>query len=229
MITRMYRAAVAALILASVIVVAGCGSSNDATTDTADTTAAAVQPAGGNAALATCLKEHGVELPQGGFGAPGGQPSGGQGTPGQLPAGVDASKFQEAMQACGGRPQGGFPGGGTGSAAFTKCMKDRGIEVGQGQSPGALPEGVSQDEFQAAQQACRDKVGVGATGANGAIGRPASGFARFAACMKKNGVTLPGASGSSASAAVDPSSAAYKKADKACSSLLSDGQAGGTP
>jgi len=223
----MYRAAVAALILVSVAALAGCGSSSDATTDT---TVAAAPTVGGSDSFATCLKEHGVELPQGGFGAPGGQPSGGQGTPGQLPEGVDASKFQDAMQACGGRaPQGGFPGGGAGSAAFTKCMKDRGIEVGQGQSPGALPEGVSRDEFRAAQQACRGKAGVGATGANGAIGRPASGFARFATCMKKNGVTLPGVSGSSPSAPVDPSSAAYKKAEKTCSNLLSDGQAGGTP
>jgi hypothetical protein len=222
--TPMYRAAVAALILASVAVVAGCGSSNDAATDT---TAAAVQPAGGNAALATCLKEHGVELPQAGLGGTG-QPASGQGTPGQVPQGADASKFREAMQACGGRaPQGGF--GGTRSAAFTKCMTDHGIDIAQGQSPGVLPDGVSQNEFQGALQACQESAGARSPGANGAPGQSANGFTRFAACMKKNGVTLPGASGSSSGAPVDPSSAAYKKAEQACSSLLGDGQAGGTP
>lgn len=89
-------------------VLAACGSSTKGQTSS---TAAASRPVGNRAALATCLRKHGVQLPAGGApgGAPPGAPGGGSGqTPPAGPpaggppgAGGGNPKFRAALKACG--------------------------------------------------------------------------------------------------------------------------------
>lgn len=95
------------------------------------------------AELQSCLQEHGIES----F------------SPGSTQSDADRQKLQEAMQACGG-PSGGPPGaangaaGGGGSfAAFSQCMKNRGIVL-----PGAgsgTPTDTTSAKYKVAQKACQ--------------------------------------------------------------------------
>ena len=97
------------------------------------------------AELQSCLKEHGIE----GF------------SPGSAQSDADRQKLQEAMQACGGPGAGGAPpgagNGGTGGsgsfAAFSRCMRNRGIVL-----PGAgsgSPTDTTSAKYKLAQKACR--------------------------------------------------------------------------
>ncbi|WP_062346297.1 hypothetical protein [Herbidospora yilanensis] len=115
-------------------------------------TAAAPAPSGGprdRTALAECLKEHGVTLPEGGFrnndgqlgdrpsGAPpgGGRPGDGQwgdgpsGEPRPRPSGFPSmdDRTREAFQACGGGNRRQMDD--SAFNAFRTCMKDNGAEV----------------------------------------------------------------------------------------------------
>jgi hypothetical protein len=150
-LTRRSRRAVAASILGAVAFLSACSSSEKASTtavaivsDTAttgDTVAAAAQtsaagaPSGVDPAarkvFSDCLKANGVELPEGGLGAPG--------AGGALPEGVDATKMQTAFSACKDKLPAGaaLPGIGAGGAggpdlsAFTTCLKDNGVTVAE--------------------------------------------------------------------------------------------------
>src|SRR5258708_38735737 len=86
------------------LVLGACGgSSNPASSSTTSPTTPTSAGAGGtqNAAFTTCLKDHGVTLPAGGFRPPGG----GQGTPGSRPARSAAQ--QSAFAACRAKPPSG--------------------------------------------------------------------------------------------------------------------------
>jgi hypothetical protein len=97
------------------------------------------------AELQSCLKEHGIES----F------------SPGSAQSDADRQKLQAAMQACGGGPgAGGAPPGtgtdgtgGSGSfAAFSRCMRNRGIVL-----PGAgsgTPTETTSAKYKLAQKAC---------------------------------------------------------------------------
>jgi hypothetical protein len=166
------RGAVAALLVTTACAVAACGGGGGsaATTTSAGTTSnTTTSPAGaaGGAAFAkytTCLKQHGVTLPNFGQGQPpgGGAPNGGQGTP---PTGTapptgtngpggqfNTAKFRQASAACaslrpkGGGFGGGFRGGGQNTAAFAayrNCLTLHGVKTaggfGFGQPGGAAP------------------------------------------------------------------------------------------
>jgi hypothetical protein len=101
------------------------------------------QSSGQFAKLQSCLKEHGIES----F------------SPGSAQSDADRQKLQDAMQACG-APSGGPPGaanggaGGSGSfAAFSRCMKNRGIVL-----PGAgsgTPTDSTSAKYKLAQKACQ--------------------------------------------------------------------------
>lgn len=145
-------AAVAALALAAC---GGGGSSPKVSAATTTTTAGR----GGfrNAAFTSCLKQHGITLPAGGFGgrrpraggtgstgATGASGSGGRfrggggfgGPPISIP-GVSAAKVQTALSACRSQlPNGGrFGGGGNGFVnpaalqAYLSCLRDHGVTV----------------------------------------------------------------------------------------------------
>ncbi len=97
------------------------------------------------AELQSCLKEHGIE----------------NFTPGSTQSDADRQKLQEAMQACGGPGAGGAPpgagSGGTGGsgsfAAFSRCMRNRGVVL-----PGAgsgTPTDATSAKYKLAQKACQ--------------------------------------------------------------------------
>jgi hypothetical protein len=97
------------------------------------------------AKLQSCLKKHGIE----------------NFSPGSAQSDADRQKLQEAMQACGGPGQGGGPpaaangaSGGNGSfAAFSRCMKNRGVVL-----PGAgsgTPTDTTSTKYKLAQKACQ--------------------------------------------------------------------------
>ena len=97
------------------------------------------------AELQSCLKEQGID----GF------------SPGSALSDADRQKLQEAMQACGGPglgagPPGAAGGGADGSgsfAAFSRCMRNRGIVL-----PGAgsgTPTDTTSAKYKLAQKACQ--------------------------------------------------------------------------
>ena len=194
--TALLAAALAVLLLAVAAVASGCGSASaeddgvaaiddaDATTSTTedddpDAQAAAEDPQEAALAWATCMREHGVDVPDPEVG------EGGRLTirPG-MGAGrrlddVDSDRFREAMQEC------GRPFGGSGPPAlsdeqreemqetmleFAQCMREHGVDMpdpdfsGEGGGgifrfrggPGA--GGVNPDSatFREAQEACQE-------------------------------------------------------------------------
>jgi len=97
------------------------------------------------AELQSCLKKHGIE----------------NFSPGSAQSDADRQKLQDAMQACGGPGRGaGPPGaanggaaGGGAFAAFSRCMKNRGIVL-----PGAgsgTPTDSKSAKYKLAQKACQ--------------------------------------------------------------------------
>lgn len=126
--SRSFR--ILALTAGAALVLGACGgSSNPASSSTTSPTTPTSAGAGGtqNAAFTTCLKDHGVTLPAGGFRPQGG----GQGTPGSRPARSAAQ--QSAFAACRSKlPSGGGFGGGANSQAFTaylSCLGDHGVTI----------------------------------------------------------------------------------------------------
>jgi len=97
------------------------------------------------AELQSCLKKHGIE----------------NFSPGSAQSDADRQKLQDAMRACGAPGQGGSPpgatnggAGGSGSfAAFSRCMKNRGVVL-----PGAgsgTPTDTTSAKYKLAQKACQ--------------------------------------------------------------------------
>jgi hypothetical protein len=138
--------------------------------------------------------------------------------------------------------------------ALRECLQKNGITLpkrtpGQRGAPGAgggfrggsgsqLPNGVTQAQFQAALKKCGGTSFLrrGRFGAGGA-----KRYAKFAACMAKNGVKLPAPNTSGKgpifnTKGIDTKSAAFKAADAKCVSELAPnggpgagGPPGGTP
>jgi hypothetical protein len=154
-------------------VVAGCGSSSP----TYKTTSTASARAGSRAALATCLRQHGVNLPAGrapgaGGGPPAGGTGGGTGSPptggapsGGFPGGGGAgnSKLQAALKACGAnfRPGGGPRPGFTHTTIqkYVTCVRSHGYNLPNPNFSGKgaiFPSSIrSNPKFQAASKSCQ--------------------------------------------------------------------------
>lgn len=98
------------------------------------------------AELQSCLKKHGIE----------------NFSPGSAQSDADRQKLQDAMQACGGPGQGGGPpgaanggAGGNGSfAAFSRCMRNRGIVL-PGSAGSGTPTDTTSAKYKLAQKACQ--------------------------------------------------------------------------
>jgi hypothetical protein len=98
------------------------------------------------AKLQSCLKKHGIE----------------NFSPGSAQSDADRQKLQDAMQACGGFGQGGGPpraanggaGGGGSFAAFSRCMRNRGIVLPGGAGSGT-PTDTTSAKYKLAQKACQ--------------------------------------------------------------------------
>jgi hypothetical protein len=123
------------------------------------------------------------------------------------------------------------------SAALRTCLQKNGItlpklKAGQRRTPGAggpfgaggagaaakLPNGVTRAQFQAALKKCG---GTQFRGGKGFAAGGAERFAKFAACMRKNGVKLPQPNTSGKgpifnTKGIDTTSASFKAADAKC-------------
>ena len=188
----MRRRTVIPALAAAVLLLGACsGASGDDSADAAASPAAG----GGNADFAAyqqCLSEHGVELQNGQGGFPGGgeRPTG---VPSGAPSGFPTD-----------RPSGApsdFPSGGPGQG------NGRGMRV---------PDGVDEETWQAAQQACAALMPSRPNGGPGA-NASASPNAVFWQCMADHDVTAP-ESGDPDD--LDASDATVKEARATCDALL---------
>ena len=129
-------------------------------------------------------------------------------------------------------------------SALRECLQKNGITLpkrtpGQRPSPGsggflggggaALPKGVTQAQYEAAVKKCGGDVNGGAffRGGAGRFDSPAvtQALAKFAACMRENGVNVPTPNTSGKgpifnTKGLNTSSAAFKAAETKCSSDL---------
>jgi len=196
---RAQSAAAALLILPVALGLAACGGSSK---DSAATTNAGAATANGKrggqfearaSALRACLQKQGITLPKRPL-APGGSAAGGP------PAGGP-----------GGDPYSGrAPGGGPGA----RGPFGRGARIGP-----RLPEGVTRAHFEAALKKC----GGAAFGHSGRLdsAQARERFAKFAQCMRRNGVNLPAPNTSGNgpifnTRGIDTNSAPFKAADAKC-------------
>jgi hypothetical protein len=122
--------------------------------------------------LQECLRENGVDIPDG---PPG---EGGGGAPGD----IDRDALEEAMKACEeyqdeafGNLEGNRQEIEDSFAKFSQCMRDEGIDVpeinfGEGGGPPADGEQLDRDDpdVQAALEKCQDEMPQGGPGAGGA-------------------------------------------------------------
>jgi hypothetical protein len=177
------RAALFLVLLAMGCWLAACGSSASSSV-TSSTAAANGGDAAGRgqnfAALAACLKQHGVTLPSR-SGAPGGAPPGGGGPPSGGPAAGGPppgfaggssgnAKFRAALKACGG----GLPSGRRSSTAYRSaivryvaCVRQHGYQLPNpnfsGRAPVFSPKIQSDPKFKAASKPCQSQL-AGAQG-----------------------------------------------------------------
>jgi hypothetical protein len=97
-------AALAVVMAAASLAIAGCGGGSSASTTPNVDTQAMQQ-------FQDCLSQQGVQAPQDGAPPSGGLPPNGQPPSGGIPGGQPSKKMQKAFQACQQyAPQGGFPG-----------------------------------------------------------------------------------------------------------------------
>src|SRR5690348_12723959 len=200
--------AAALLVLLATLGLAACGGSSKGAA-TATNASATDGKRGGQlaaraSALRECLKKSGITLPerkvgQGGPGARGPGPYGGQ-----PPAGAPY-----------GQPPSGAPSG-------------RGpFGAGAGGGP-QLPKGVTRAQFEAAIKKC----GGGAFRRGGRgfdTAQARQRFARFAECMRKNGVDLPAPNASGKGPIFNTNSAAFKAAAAKCMKELRPSGRGAAP
>jgi hypothetical protein len=200
-------ALVALAALALGVLVGACGSASSSSTSSAGGTGTTASASGGGAAggagansarraaLAACLKQHGVTLPSRPAGAPGGGPAGsgaaggGTGTNGTGTNGTGTS-------GTGATPRRGFFFGGGGFAANPK--------------------------LRSALQACGAKVGFrGGTGARARLSHTA--ITKFVTCVRQHGYNLPNPN-FSGKGPIFPaniqSSKTFQAASRACQNLL---------
>lgn len=151
---------------------------------------------GGFAAYQSCLAQHGITLPSQGQGRS--FPSGSR-SPGGMPEG-------------GGAPPSGAPQGdqsGRGGGGFGNFV----------------PEGVDQETWQKAQEACasvRPTGGPGGFGGGGGGGND-SAFAAYRNCLTEHGVSASAGAGQR----LNTADAKVAAAEKACAALRPTGRPGG--
>jgi hypothetical protein len=184
-----YRSLAVLALVPLALVAAGCGASSSpkaapATTAAIPSNAAPSGATGGDralpAAFTTCLKQHGVTLPAGGFrrppglggfkrapGSNGTPPAGGPSTnrPPETPA---QAKRRAAFTACSRfAPRGGFGFGvgrrGGAFAAYAACMQKQGITFGR-----RAPVNLASPKFKAAAKQCKSLLPAAGTGGAGA-------------------------------------------------------------
>jgi hypothetical protein len=208
---RAQPTAAALLILLAALGLAACGGSTkgSSTATNASVTGPNGKRGGQFAARATalraCLQKEGITLPK--RPSPQGGPSGAGGGGGG-PYGAPYSGQPPAGAGGGRGPFGGGAGGGP-----------------------QLPKGVTRAQFEAAVKKC----GGGAFRRNGRGFDTAAGrqrYAKFAECMRKNGVKLPAPNTSGNgpifnTKGIDTNSAAFKAADAKCEKELRPSGAGG--
>lgn len=198
------------------LALAACGSSTNTKSSTGSSAATSGTAASSRTKLVACLKQHGVTLPSGGFrrrsnsgtGSFGGS---GAGAPGGGPG------------AGGGYGGGGLFGSGSGSGAGA---------AGSGAGPGARGGFFANPKLRAAFKACGGATGfrrpTGATAAQFKARREAA-VAKFSACVKQHGYTLPKAN-FSGSGPIFPASIEknrkFQTAAKACASDLQTARPG---
>jgi hypothetical protein len=148
--------------------------------------------------------------------------------------------------------------GSTRFSALRECLKKQGVTLpqrkpgkpGQQGAPGAgglpfgggngarqLPSGVSREKFEAAIKKCGGAAGgFGGAGGGGRLSSPTAkaSLAKFASCMRENGVDLPTPNTSGKgpvfnTKGINTKSAAFTAASKKCSSLLQFRRGGGAP
>ncbi|HUA74409.1 MAG TPA: hypothetical protein VL988_06600 [Solirubrobacteraceae bacterium] len=212
-------AAAALLIVLAALGLAACGGSTKGSSTA--TNASATGPNGKRGgqfaaratALRACLQKEGITLPK----RPSGQGGGSSGTGGAPGGGGYGGPY--------GAPYGGQPpaGAGGGRGPF-------GDRAGGGPQ---LPKGVTRAQFEAALKKCGSGAfRRGGRGFDTAAGRQR--FAKFAECMRKNGVKLPSPNTSGNgpifnTKGIDTNSAAFKAADAKCQKeLRPSGGTGGT-
>jgi len=155
------------------LALSACGGS---AADTAAASSSAEAPDAADDTFADCMRENGVDIPEGQF-----QPGAGV-APGQAPdatmlterpsdvTGIDGDAFEAAREACEDLlPEGAVMFGGPGGAgidesalrAYRSCMADHGVDLpepGPAGTDGAAPPAISVDrddpEFAEAQETC---------------------------------------------------------------------------
>jgi hypothetical protein len=153
----------------AVVLLSACGGGSSSSSAGADTTTTTTAITGDATAFQDCLKEHGVDLPEGGFpvspsgasgprpsGPPPSLPSGGSGPSGSFPG--QTAEQREAFQACADlAPEGGFGGrGGANGAAFDayrSCLGDHGVDTSNAE-PGGGQSLRDDPKFAEADAAC---------------------------------------------------------------------------
>lgn len=112
------------------------------------------------------------------------------------------------------------------AVAFRECLRKSGIAIpGTGGAP-TLPAGVNPAQYQAAVKKCGGLPGVPRPGpANLASSQLTGALAKFAACMRANGVNVPAPNTSGKgpvfdTKGLDPTSAKFVAARKKCAPLL---------
>ena len=132
--------------------------------------------------------------------------------------------------------------------AFAKCMREHGVDMpdpkigANGTAQFEVPGNPNDPKFKAAQSTCQQQTGGGILTGNGpgrADPKVQDAMLRFARCMRAHGVARfpdPGGQGLllGPDSGVDPTSPAFKAAQKACQPILagvlgSPGQAGDGP
>lgn len=202
--------AAALLVLLTALGLAACGGSSKGSSSATNASASTANGKRGGqfaaraSGLRECLKKNGITLPERKAGQ-GGPSEGGPGSP--APYGT--------------QPPAGAPYG----------QPPSGAQGGRGPfgSGAQLPKGVTRAQFQAAMKKCGGRVFRRGGGFNTAQGRQR--FAKFAECMRKNGVNLPAPNTSGkgpifSTKGIDTSSAAFKSADAKCMKELRPGGEG---
>jgi len=110
--------------------------------------------------------------------------------------------------------------------AFSECLRKNGIAIPGSSGAATLPAGVNPAQYQAAVKKCGGLPGVPRPGAaNLASSQFTGALAKFAACMRANGVNVPAPNTSGKgpvidTKGIDPTSAKFLAARKKCGPLL---------
>jgi hypothetical protein len=168
-VRRLTRVTMAALPLLCALTLTGCGSGGDGGDDIASAGGTSSQAAGGGAEVssdemgvkfAQCMRENGVDMED---------PEPGKGIQLKVGPGTSQETVQAALEACreynpqengSGQPN---PEREAAFREYAQCMRDNGVEAFPDPEPGSpgiriTPEVGQDPDFEAAQQACQDKL-----------------------------------------------------------------------